>query len=73
MWIGHDNAVITGDLVPVYPGEHHDLMYETVILHCNLDAETVLHVGGALLVTIGMSLIFLNFSIENLFNFIFGV
>lgn len=53
-WMGHDGTVLTGKLYPLYPGEHHDLMYEAVIVQCSLEKETSSGEGGNLLFTIGI-------------------
>eukprot|EP00850_Spirogloea_muscicola_P007789 SM000040S14801 [mRNA] locus=s40:392448:395119:- [translate_table: standard] len=37
---------VPGELSAWYPGEHHDLKYETVVLHCNLFWEPKQRAGG---------------------------
>ncbi|CAI5956635.1 unnamed protein product [Closterium sp. NIES-64] len=54
----HDNGAAPGDAgIPgnvevFYPGEHHDLEYETVVLKCFLRADTHATQGGKLLLQV---------------------
>ncbi|CAI5993541.1 unnamed protein product [Closterium sp. NIES-65] len=43
---------VTGTLTAFYPGEHHNLRYEAVVLVCELDESTEADYGGLLLATV---------------------
>ncbi|GJP84674.1 hypothetical protein CLOP_g14727 [Closterium sp. NIES-67] len=43
---------VTGTLTAYYPGEHHNLRYEAVVLVCELEESTEADYGGLLLATV---------------------
>lgn len=51
-WHGLDQSHIEGRQYVVWPGEHHDLMYESAIFHCELENGTLPGVGGSLFMKI---------------------
>lgn len=52
-WMGADGRKIEGTFKPVYPGEHHELMYETVVFKCRLEEPTTGRGGGTAIMLLG--------------------
>lgn len=51
-WHASNQKRVEGRQFIVWPGEHHDLMYESAIYHCELEEGTKPGVGGSLVMTI---------------------